>query len=61
MSITVNDLEFNGETVDGEMYTTNYDVLWLKGADVSCGFTLTGSVTLTWDSPDGNWGCSWML
>lgn len=56
MSITVNDLEFNGETVDGEMYTTNYDVLWLKGADVSCGFTLTGSVTLTWDSPDGNWG-----
>jgi len=56
MSIAVDDLVFNREVLDGEINTTNYDVLWLRGADMSGDFTLTGSVTLAWDGPNGNWG-----
>jgi len=56
MYVTVDNLEFNGETIDEMINTTNYDVLWLRGADTSGDFTLTGCVTLTWSGTGGNWG-----
>jgi hypothetical protein len=49
-SVTISDIVIDGETVMDQSHAvgTGLDILWIKGAILNDGFTLTGNAVLTW-------------